>query len=75
MKDVSTNHQYWNLLNNLPKNKVGEIVTDSVLQMDKRSCENLLQAILDEKKDEDFKKSMIQKERRIERNKTVKKHN
>jgi len=43
--------------------------------MDKRSCENLLQAILDEKKDEDFKKSLIQKERIIERNKTVKKHN
>jgi hypothetical protein len=43
--------------------------------MDKKSCENLLQAILDEKKEEDFKKSLIQKERIIERNKTVKKHN
>lgn len=75
MKDISTNNQYWNLLNNLPKNRVGHIVTDSVLQMDKRSCENLLQAILDEKSDEDFKNNMIQKERTIERNKTVARHN
>lgn len=59
LKDVATNKQYWNLLNNLPKNKVNHIVTDSVLQMDKRSCENLLRAILDEKRDEDFRKSMI----------------
>lgn len=59
MKDIPTNNQYWNLLNNLPKGRVDHIVTDSVLQMDKRSCENLLQAILDEKKDEDLKKSLI----------------
>jgi hypothetical protein len=43
--------------------------------MDKRSCENLLNAILEEKKEEDFRKKMIQKERMIERNKTVVRHN
>ena len=43
--------------------------------MDKKSCENLLKAILEEKKEEDFQKSIIQRERIIERNKTVVKHN
>lgn len=56
MKDAATNNQYWNLLNNLPRKRVGHIVTDSVLKMDKRSCENLLKAILEEKKEEDFRK-------------------
>ena len=49
MKEQNTNHQYWNLLNNLPTKKVDEIVTKSILEMDKRSCENLLQSILEEK--------------------------
>ena len=56
MKDAATNNQYWNLLNNLPRKRVGHIVTDSVLKMDKRSCENLLKAMLEEKKEEDFRK-------------------
>ena len=37
-------------MNHLPENQVKNIVTKRVLNMDKRSCENLLQAILDEKK-------------------------
>jgi len=35
----------------------------------------LIQSILDEKKKEDSRKSLIQQERLIERNKTVDKHN
>jgi hypothetical protein len=35
---------------------VSHIVTPKVLEMDKRSCENLLQAILEEKKEEDTRK-------------------
>ena len=31
--------------------------------MDKRSCDNLLNAILDEKKQDGYKQSIIQKER------------
>lgn len=65
MKDVSYNNQYWNLLNNLPQKRVEQIVTDSVLKMDKKSCENLLKAILEEKKLEDVKKSIVQRERII----------
>jgi hypothetical protein len=43
--------------------------------MDKKTCESLLKAILDEKREEDFRRSVMQKERIIERNKTVQKHN
>jgi hypothetical protein len=49
MKEQKTNHQYWNLLNNLPPKVVELIVTKRILEMDKRSCENLLQSILEEK--------------------------
>ena len=43
--------------------------------MDKRSCENLLQSILEEKQKEDEKKQIIQQERLINRNKVAYKHN
>ena len=59
MKDQATNGMYWNLLNNLPKHRIDHIVTNKVLNMDKKSCENLLQIILDEKKDEDYRKALI----------------
>jgi hypothetical protein len=75
MKEQSHNNQYWNLLNNLPHKRVQHIVTNKVLEMDKRSCENLLQAILEEKKDEDIRKATVQQERLISRNKTVERHN
>lgn len=58
LKDANLNHNYWSLLNHLPKSQVNNIVTKRVLDMDKRSCENLLQAILDEKKQEDDKKKI-----------------
>ena len=43
--------------------------------MDKRTCETLIQGILDEKKIEDNRKNIRQLERLIHRNKTVDRHN
>ena len=37
----------------MPPSQVKGIVTNSVLKMDKRSCDNLLNAILEDKKVED----------------------
>ena len=45
-------------MNSLPKKLVDTIVTPSVLKMDKNSCENLLKAILDEKKREEYCKNV-----------------
>jgi hypothetical protein len=38
---------------------VSNIVTPSVLKMDKRSCDNLLKEILKEKREEDEKKFLL----------------
>lgn len=43
----------------MPKSTVDGIVTRRVLEMDRRSCDNLLKAILEEKKEEDLKKNII----------------
>jgi len=47
----------------MPKQQVDNIVTKRVLAMDKDSCDNLLNAILDQKKQEDTKQNIIQRER------------
>ncbi len=59
LKDQNINNNFWGYLNHMPKNQVNCIVTKRVLQMDKRSCDNLLNAILEDKKEEDFKKRTI----------------
>lgn len=69
------NNNYWNLLNHLPSNQVNNIVTPLVLRLDKRSCDNLLKEILKEKREEDEKKNLMQKERTAERNKLKFRHN
>ena len=69
------NKYYWPLMNHLPDNQVKNIVTTRVLNMDKRSCENLLQAILDEKKHDHDKRTIQQDSRQEERNKLKKSHN
>ena len=69
------NNNYWNLLNHLPSNQVNSIVTPLVLRIDKRSCDNLLKEILKEKKEDDEKKYLMQKERAAERNKLAFRHN
>lgn len=58
MKEAPINNQYWNLLNHLPKRTVDAIVTDRVLNMDKRSCDNLLKSIMNEKIKEDEKREV-----------------
>lgn len=59
IKDQEMNNQYWNLINHAPNSAVKNVVTNAVLQMDMRSCENLLQQIISEQRQEDNKK-MIQ---------------
>ena len=51
---------YWNLLNNLPQKGVNKVVTPSILKMDKRTCDSLLNGILEEKRKEDYTKKVIQ---------------
>ena len=63
IKDQKLNNSYWNLLNHMPKQQVSNIVTKRVLAMDKNACDNQLNAILDQKKQEDTKQSIIQRER------------
>jgi len=38
---------------------VDTLVTPTVLRMDRASCDHLLKAILEEKKEEDFKQNVI----------------
>ena len=59
----------------MPKRQVDNIVTKRVLDMDKGSCDNLLNAILEQKKSEDMKQNIIQRERQLQRNKLAIKHN
>ena len=40
---------YWNMLNHLPSKGVDRIVTEKILDMDKASCDQILQSILEEK--------------------------
>jgi hypothetical protein len=47
----------------MPKRQVDNIVTKRVLDMDQGSCDNLLNAILEQKKSEDMKQNIIQRER------------
>ena len=60
LKDQGMNSAYWNILNHVPKSSVAGIVTKSVLRMDKRSCDNLLNAIFLDKLEEDARKKIIQ---------------
>ena len=43
--------------------------------MDKRSCDNLLNAILEDKREDDVKKRTIKNEMQLERNRLMNKHN
>ncbi len=60
VKDHSINgNQYWQLLNHLPSKGVDQIVNDRVLRFDKGSCERILQRILNEKQEEDYRKEAM----------------
>jgi hypothetical protein len=43
----------------LPSKGVEQIVNDRVLRFDKGSCERILQRILNEKQDEDYRKEAM----------------
>ena len=75
IKDQSLNNSYWDQINHSPKAAVDILVTPTVLKMDRASCDHLLKAILEEKKDEDYKQNVIQMTRLAERNKMMMKHN
>ena len=75
ISDQNLNNNFWNLINHLPQKQVDGIVTNRVLRMDKKSCENLLKGILKEKQDDDNKKKMVQMNRLAERTKVMERHN
>lgn len=54
---LQNKNSYWNMLNHLPSKGVDRIVTDKILEMDKISCDRILQSILEEKQIADMKKS------------------
>ena len=58
LRDQQLNkNSYWNMLNHLPNKGVERIVTDKILDMDRKSCDRILQGILEEKQIADMKKS------------------
>jgi len=63
LKDKSVSSAYWGELNSLPVKGVEKIVTDRILSYDKSTCERILGNILDEKKQEDFKKDVQRQDR------------
>lgn len=75
LKDLSMNNNFWYLLNHMPKSQVSSVVTPRILQMDQRSCDELLQGILEEKQQDGIKQSLIQRERMAARNKLAQRHN
>lgn len=75
IKQMQLNNHFWNLLNDLPNKTIKAIVTPKILNMDKQSCDSILNAFLKEKNAEDTKKLMMQKDRMINRNKMVARHN
>lgn len=54
---------------------VSQVVTDRVLKMDRDACDTLLNTFLNEKIENDAKKSIIKTERQIVRTKLAEKHN
>ena len=59
----------------MPKKLVDQVITDHVLKRDKVTCDNMLNIILQEKQDEDRKRNIRAREKMLNRNKTVLRHN
>ena len=61
MKDDFMNkNSYWGTLNHLPAKGVGKIVTDKILDMDRQTCDRILQNILQDKQIDDIKREQQQ---------------
>ena len=57
LKDEFLNkNSYWGMLNHLPEKGVSRIVTDKILDMEKVTCDRILQGILEQKQIEDLRK-------------------
>ena len=64
IKDQEMNKlSMWGMINHLPQKGVSRIVTDKILDMDKVTCDRILQSILEEKQMEDIKKQKQQQNR------------
>ena len=48
-EQMQQKNSYWGMINHLPSKGVERIVTDKILDMDKTSCDRILQGILEEK--------------------------
>lgn len=59
----------------MPPAMVTTVVTKKVLKMDQYGCDALLKRMLEDQKQEDEKRSIIQAERQAERNKLNFNHN
>ena len=75
MKNIPLGNQYWQLMNDLPKHRVNHLVTPYILKLDKRSCNEILNSFLKEKQTEDVRKQIMSKDKLINRNKMVARHN
>jgi hypothetical protein len=53
LKEVEMSNSSWGLINHMPPNKVKGVVTNQILKIDKNSCDTILKAILDQKREED----------------------
>ena len=58
LKDQGSNIQLFNLVNNLPDEKVNGVITEKVLEMDKNACSQLLDRYLSERVKEDEVKQL-----------------
>jgi len=75
LKDEGLNkNSLWSMLNHLPSKGVDKVVTDKILQMDKESCDRILQNILYEKQVQDMKCERQQLLRQDMRNKLKQRH-
>ena len=54
--DFLNKHNYWGTLNHLPTKGVSKIVTDKILEMDRQTCDRILQNILQDKQVDDLKR-------------------
>lgn len=64
MKDQSVDPlSYWHLLKNLPQKAVNQIVNPRILQMDKNSCDHILNSMYRDMQHNEYKQQVQQLER------------
>lgn len=64
MKDQSVDPlSYWHLLKNLPQKSVDQIVNSRILQMDKNSCDHILNSMYRDMQHDEYRQQLQQLER------------